>query len=247
VVSELVLGNVHLLLLGLLSAAWLGVRRGDQTGERWAGIAVGLATAVKVFPALLILWFLLTGRRRAAIWSAIGGLAAVVLTLPITGIQPWLDYPAVLLNLSAPADTTDTLAPTVWLASAIGFSTARVVVTVAALGLLAWSALRLETRRSFAVAVLLSLLIAPALYHHYLAISVLPFLLLLAEPGAFRWLAIAYILMSGGEQTAYGDFSWIVNRGLPTAGTLVLLWVAGRSSRGLTALIAPGPPRAAQT
>ena len=247
VVSELVLGNVHLLLLGLLSAAWLGVRRGDRTGERWAGIAVGLATAVKVFPALLILWFLLTGRRRAAIWSAIGGLAAVIVTLLITGIQPWLDYPAVLLNLSAPANTTDTLAPTVWLASFIGFSTARVVVTVAALGLLAWSALRLETRRSFAVAVLLSLLIAPALYHHYLAISVLPFLLLLAEPGAFRWLVAAYILMSGGEQTAYGDFSWIVNRGLPTAGTLVLLWVAGRSSRGLTALMPPGPPRAAQT
>ena len=238
---------MHLLLLGLLSVAWLGVRRGDRVGERWAGIAVGLATAVKVFPALLILWFLLTGHRRAAMWSAIGGLAAVIVTLPITGIQPWLDYPAVLLNLSAPADTTDTLAPTVWLASSIGFLLARVVVTVLALVLLGWSALRLDTRRSFAVAVLLSLLIAPALYHHYLAISVLPFLLLLSEPGSLRWLAVAYVLMSGGEQTAYGDFSWIVNRGLPTAGMLLLLWLAGRSSCGHTAMMAAGPPHAAQT
>ena len=240
VVSELVLGNVHVLLLGLLSVAWLGVRRGDGTGLRWAGIAVGLAAAVKVFPALLILWFLLTGRRRAAVWSVIGGLAAVVVTLPITGIQPWLDFPSALFNLSAPSDTTDTLAPTVWLASFIGFSTARVVVTVAALGLLAWSARRLPTRQSFALAVLLSLLIAPALYQHYLAITVLPFLLLLAEPNAFRWLVVAYILMSGGEQTAYGDFAWIVNRGLPTAGTLILLWVAVRT--GLTPAEASGWP-----
>ncbi len=229
VVSELVLGNVHILLLGLLSVAWLGVRRGDRTGELWAGVAVGVAAVVKVFPALLILWFLLTGRRRAAGWSMIGGLVAVLVTLPITGLQPWLDFPAALLNLSAPSDTTDTLAPTVWLASFIGFSAARVIVTGLALALLAWSSRRLPTRPSFALAVLLSLLIAPALYHHYLAITVLPFLLLFAEPGTFRWLVVAYVLMSGGEQTAYGDFAWIVNRGLPTAGTMILVLVAVRA------------------
>ena len=240
VVSELVLGNVHVLLLGLLSVAWLGVRRGDRTGERWAGIAVGLAAVVKVFPALLILWFLLTGRRRAAVWSVMGGLAAVVVTLPITGLQPWLDFPAALLNLSAPSDTTDTLAPTVWLASFIGFSPARVIVTGFALALLVWSSRRLPTRPSFALAVLLSLLIAPALYHHYLAITVLPFLLLFAEPGTFRWLVVAYVLMSGGDQTAYGDFAWIVNRGLPTAGTLILVLLAVRT--GLAHAETPGRP-----
>ena len=240
VVSELVLGNVHILLLGLLSGAWLGVRRGDRTGEQWAGIAVGLAAVVKVFPALLILWFLLTGRRRAALWSVMGGLAAVVVTFPMTGLQPWLDFPAALLNLAAPSDTTDTLAPTVWLASFIGFSPARVIVTGLALGLLAWSARRLPTRPSFALAVLLSLLIAPALYHHYLAITVLPFLLLFAEPGTFRWLVVAYVLMSGGDQTAYGDFAWVVNRGLPTAGALILVLVAVRT--GLAHAERPGRP-----
>jgi len=34
VVAELVLGNVNILLLGLLTAAWLAVRRGDRRGER---------------------------------------------------------------------------------------------------------------------------------------------------------------------------------------------------------------------
>lgn len=226
VVGELVLGNVHILLFGLFTVAWLGLRQGDRRGEALAGIAIGIATIIKVFPALIVVWFLLTGRRRAAWWAAIGGLVAILVALPLTGLESWLDFRAALFNLSAPSDTTDTLAPTVWLAGFIGFGWARVVVTGVALGVLAITARRLPTRRGFVVAVLLSVLIAPALYHHYLAILVLPFLLLLPEDGALPWLALAYLLMSGGEQTALGDLSWIVNRALPTAGALILLGVA---------------------
>ncbi len=228
VVGELVLGNVHLLLFGLFTIAWLGVRRGDRAGEQWAGLAVGIAAAIKVFPGLLLVWFLLTGRRRAATWVVIGGLLALVLTLPVTGLQSWLDFPAALVNLSAPSDTTDTLAPTVWLAAVVDFSTARWIVSLGALALLAWVARRSSTRASFAAAVVLSVLIAPALYHHYLAILVLPILLLLPERRNLVWLAFAYLLMSGGEQTALGDLSWIVNRGFPTLGALVVLAISLR-------------------
>jgi hypothetical protein len=237
VIGELVLGNVHLLLLGLLGLAWLGIRSETVRGERIAGVAVGIAAVIKVFPGLLLLWFLLTGRRQGATFVVIGAAAAVLVTLPFTGIQPWLDYPTVLANLSAPADTTDTLAPTVWLAEGIGFTLARLLVTGIGLILLAWSARRSTTRMSFAVAVLVSILVAPALYHHYLAILVLPFLLLLAEGRPIGWLALAYVLMSGGEQTALGDLSWIVNRGFPTAGALVLLALALRRDRS------PAQPR----
>ena len=38
VVGELVLGNVHLELLGLFAVAWYGVRRGDGRGEAIAGL-----------------------------------------------------------------------------------------------------------------------------------------------------------------------------------------------------------------
>ena len=99
-------------------------------------------------------------------------------------------------------------------------------VLLTALGLVAWSALRSTARMSYAVVVLASVLVAPALYHHYLAIMVLPFLLLLAEGRPIAWLAVAYLLMSGGEQTALGDLSWMLNRGLPTAGALFLLVLA---------------------
>jgi Glycosyltransferase family 87 len=226
VIGELVLGNVHLVLLGLLGLAWLGIRRGDAAGDRIAGFAVGVAAVVKVFPGLILLWFLLTRRWQGAAFVIVGAAAVTLLALPFTGVQPWLDYPTVLANLSAPSDTTDTLAPTVWLAGFIGFLPARVAVTGAGLALLGWSALRSTTRMSFTVAVLVSILVAPALYHHYLAILVLPFLLLLGEGRPVAWLGVAYVLMSGGQQTAFGDLSWIVNRAMPTSGALVLLLVA---------------------
>jgi len=226
VVGELVLGNVHLLLLGLLGLAWLGIRGGTVRGERIAGVAIGVAAVIKVFPGILLLWLLLTRRWQGAAFVVVGVVATTLVTLPFTGIQPWLDYPTVLANLSAPSDTRDTLAPTVWLAEWIGFLPARLIVGGLGIAILAWSALRSTTRMSFTVAVLVSILVAPALYHHYLAILVLPFLLLLAEGRPLGWLGLAYLLMSGGTQTVLGDWSWVVNRGFPTAGALLLLALA---------------------
>lgn len=233
VVGELVMGNVHLLLLGLLTAAWLGIRRGTGNGDLVGGVAIGVAAVVKVFPGLLLLWFLLTRRYRAALGVVIGALALVGVTLPLTGIEPWLQFPTVLANLSAPSDTTDTLAPTVWLAPYVGFLGARIVVTAAALLLLVGlsigarhdlpSARPSIVARSFGAAIVLSVLVAPALYHHYLALLVLPFLLALGAGVRLGYLALAYFLMWGGQQDALGDLSWIVNRAMPTAGAIILL------------------------
>jgi hypothetical protein len=242
VVGELVMGNVHLLLLGLLTVAWLGVRRASPRGELVAGVAVGVAAVIKVFPGLLLLWFLLTRRYRAAAGVAIGALACIAVTLPFTGIEPWLQYPTVLANLSAPSDTTDTLAPTVWLAPYMGFLGARIVVTAAAVMLLIGLSIAARSdlpsarlsivARSFGAAVVLSILVAPALYHHYLALLVLPFLLALGAGVPLRWLALAYFLMWGGDQPALGDLAWVVNRALPTLGALVLLAALVPRSRG---------------
>jgi hypothetical protein len=227
------MGNVHLLLLGLLAIAWLGIRRGDRAGEWTAGLAVGVAAVIKVFPGLLVVWFLLSRRYRAAAGVLLGVVALTLVSLPVTGLEPWRQYPTVLANLSAPADVTDTLAPTVWLAPVVGFDVARWLV--AAVGLVVVALVAVRARRdvpstrltalaaSFGVAVTVSVLVAPALYHHYLAILVLPLLLGLVAGVPLRWLALAYLLMWGGQQDALGDWSWVVNRGLPTAGALVVL------------------------
>jgi alpha-1,2-mannosyltransferase len=227
VIGELVLGNVHLVLVGLLALAWVALERSAEGRKpRWewiAGLAVGVAALIKVFPAVLLLWFLLARRWRAAGGVLVGVMVAAAVLLPVTGIKPWLEYPAVLANLSAPSDTRDTLAPTVWISTAMGFTVARIAVTAAGLALLAWSTRGAEPRRSFALAVTISILIAPALYHHYLAVLVLPFLLALSAGVPIKWLALAYFLMWGGQQDALAGASWIVNRAMPTLGALVLL------------------------
>ena len=44
------MGNVHFLLLWLLTLAWLGIRRGDPGGRWRGGAMVGVAAMIKVFP-----------------------------------------------------------------------------------------------------------------------------------------------------------------------------------------------------
>jgi len=242
VVDELVNGNVHLFLAGLFALAWLGLRRHDATGDRAAGIALGVATVIKLFPGLLLVWLVLRGRWRPVGWSIVGILVLSLVTLPITGIQPWLDYPTVLANMAAPIDVSASLSPTVWLAPVIGFGTARLVVLAIVLVALAWVARRADERTGFAAAVVLALLATPALWTHYLSILVVPLLLALGAGVAPALVALAYLLLSAGYQAALGDAVWITVRLLPTLGMLLVL--AGLVVRGRGA---SGPSAAAPT
>jgi hypothetical protein len=223
VVGELVMGNVHLLLLGLLTGAWLAIRRGGRSANAVAGALVGIAVLIKIFPAIVILWFILRRRWSAVIAAAITVAALSVATVPIVGIQPWLDYPSVLLNLGPPVDAHDALAPSVWLAALFPSVIARVLVTLAILAIVSWTAVTRSEVVGFAVAVACSVLVAPALYHHYLAVLVLPILVALRWTKPRAWVAAAYLLMFGGEQAALGDAQWIVNRLMPTLGALALV------------------------
>jgi alpha-1,2-mannosyltransferase len=223
VIGELVMGNVHLLILGLMAGTWLAVRDGRARGEIVGGALVGVAALIKIFPGVVILWFLLTGRVRAAIAALVTIVVVALLTLPFIGIEPWLQYPTVLLNLGTPVDTQDVLAPSVWLSEVMSPLLARIVVTTTGLALVVWAVERRSEPVSFAVAVAVSILIAPALYQHYLALLVLPMLLALRVAPPLAWVAVAYILLSGGEQEALGDFVWIVNRALPTLGAILVV------------------------
>lgn len=222
IVGELVMGNVHLILLGLLTGAWLAVRRGNRLGEASAGILIGVAVLIKVFPAVLVLWFLFRRRWTAAIVAVVTIVALAVATVPVIGLQPWLDYPQVLINLGAPADTRDTLAPSVWLAGLLPSAVARTVILATVVLVVGWTALHRAEVVSFALGMVCSVLAAPALYHHYLAVLVLPLLVAFRWATPWMWAVLAYLLMFGGEQAALGDAQWIVNRLLPTIGAVLL-------------------------
>jgi len=86
-----VVGNLGLLLAFLIIATWFLVERGRE----WpAGMALGLATVVKLLPGLLILFFVLKRR-----WRVVGGAVATVLVLglglPLASLAPrqtWAEH-----------------------------------------------------------------------------------------------------------------------------------------------------------
>jgi hypothetical protein len=106
--ENLVLGQVNPLLLFLVVGAWWGLSR-DRGGV--AAVAIGFATALKLWPGVLLA-AVAPFRRRVAAGAAAAALAFIVLSwLPLLRLPPphspatadyWLGTPA-LLNLSLPA------------------------------------------------------------------------------------------------------------------------------------------------
>lgn len=84
----LAIGQINWLLLVLVLADGLALTR----GSRWAGIGVGLAAAIKLTPAIFILYFLLTKRYRAALiacGTAIGATLLAAALAPQESIRFW--------------------------------------------------------------------------------------------------------------------------------------------------------------
>ncbi len=92
------LGQVGPVLLLLFGIGWRWLDR------PWPlGLAAGIGSIIKIQPALLIGWALVTGRRRAAVVGILSiGVLAVLFTI-IGGTQPWSDWLAVLGRVTRPA------------------------------------------------------------------------------------------------------------------------------------------------
>src|SRR6478752_2157579 len=91
--------NIYLALLVLVDLLVLGRR-----GSRWAGVGIGLATAIKLTPGIFIIYLLVVGRWRAAL-TAIGTVVAANL----------------LSALVAPTETWKYFTSLMWESSRVGF------------------------------------------------------------------------------------------------------------------------------
>jgi alpha-1,2-mannosyltransferase len=220
---ELVMGNVHLVLVGLFGVAWLGIRRGTRSGEIVAGVAIGIALLIKVFPIVVVLWFALTRRGTAATVAIASAIILAGATVPVVGLQPWLDYPRVLANLGPPPELWSSIAPASLLAEFIDFNIARLVIIVAGLAVLVWSALRQPAPISFSVAIMISLLVVPTMYVHYLAVAVVPLLLLALHSRSMVVPALAYVALFAGSQAGLIDLQSIGSRALALVGAIAPL------------------------
>ena len=81
-------GQVNIFLALGVIADYRALRR----GSRWAGIGIGLATAIKFTPGIFILYLLVTRRFRAALVAGITTVAATVVAAviaPATSAQFW--------------------------------------------------------------------------------------------------------------------------------------------------------------
>ncbi|MFR9775957.1 glycosyltransferase 87 family protein [Micromonospora sp. MS34] len=79
-------GQINMLLVVLILADLLFAVPG---GRRWAGVGVGLATALKLFPGIFILYLLATRRWRAAIVASATATAATLLSAAVAPRDSW--------------------------------------------------------------------------------------------------------------------------------------------------------------
>ena len=171
VTRDLVLGNVSVLLLLPLAAAWRWL-------DRPAGaVAQALAMSVRPMLGVLLIWQLLRRQWQAVAWTVGTGLVLIVLTLPFAGLEGYREYLTVLRNLGGVTGVEHNLDLSTTLA-ALGVDDglaelallAGYGLAVAAVGL----SLRREPELGFVVTATASLLLSPLLWDHYLTMLVLP-------------------------------------------------------------------------
>jgi alpha-1,2-mannosyltransferase len=226
-------GQINLVLVALVYAdlALLEGRWG-----RWAGVGTGVAAAIKLTPAIFILYFLLTGRRRAAAISGAAMLAATALT-----------------GLLAPTATATYFVKAVWDTKRVGalpyVSNQSLMGLVARLGpagvpnqllwlgcvavvLASWAWIVRRTggdlRGGFAATGVAACLVSPVTWLHHL-VWLLPALVAFAADPRRRWATVAAYLATGSGIVWlwWKDHSgavFLVGSNLGVFASLMLLW-----------------------
>jgi hypothetical protein len=225
VIGDLAVGNVNVVLLGLLTLCWAGVSMQSSGGRRLAGIALGVAVVVKVFPIVLIVWLVLRREWAATRWTISTALVLALASVPFTGPQAWLDYPAVLINMRGTTGYPEAIAPAGMLAPILGSTLAQAIVSTAAVALVVYAGRTLSLQRGFAVAVVGAVMITPSLWQHYLAVLVLPLLIGYASGVPVPALVLSFVLMSSGYPPWAGTFAPMLYRIELLLGVAILLGV----------------------
>jgi alpha-1,2-mannosyltransferase len=191
-------GQVNLLLLFLVA---LDLLVGVAGGRRWAGVGIGLATAIKLTPGVFILYLLVTRRWRAALvataTSAVATLAAAAVD-PAASREFWTsalwdtDRVGSLAFIS-----NQSLQGTVARLNPEHPSTlAWLVLVLLAIGVWAWRVRAASLAEGLALTGVLGCLISPVTWVHHL-VWLLPALILLVSAAVTErrplWLAFAII------------------------------------------------------
>ena len=230
------LGQVGPILLLTFAAGWRWMDR-----PRVLGVATAIGTAIKIQPAIIFAWALLTGRRRAVVVGVVFLLVVAAVATVVAGPAAWVDQATLLARLSKPIVTPHNFTP-----GRIAFEMGASEALAWAIQWLNWVAvgvvllvgvLRASPVASYLAAVVASQMVSPILWDHYALLLVLPVAWLL-ERG--RWWAAVIPLVT---------MIWLVNLTPPIAYPisywvtfLAVLW-EGWGPRGQVAADAARLPR----
>jgi hypothetical protein len=153
---ETLLGNVNGLLLAGIAVTWLLGRSGRYAS---AGALIGVMAAVKLWPALLIVWFLTQRRFEALKGLVAGALVVGVVSLLGAGITAHLDY----VTTIAPA-TAGLASLASMVQAATGLSIPWLAYAVIVLGTIEVWALRSSPRVAWAATVVTMVFGAPVFH-----------------------------------------------------------------------------------
>lgn len=226
-------------LLLVFAAAW---RWRDRPGP--LGVIAAAGTLAKLQPALLFVWMLLTGRRRALV-AGLAVLGLVVGGMVLLDAQAWIDFATVVRMLSGSAiEVPANMAPaSVAFHLGVPEGSARVlgaVHTVLVLGLVVLAAWRIPSDGSLLVAAVASQVVAPVLWDHYAAVVFLPVAWLLVQR---QWWALVvavafnamFVLVVPPELT-------VVLLDATMVGVVLVGWRAGAGIRGVAPVVPMGAP-----
>ena len=172
-------------------------------GWRWLddpirlGASAALGTAIKLQPAIIFVWAILTRRWRAVgVGAVVLGVLAVLSTV-IVGPSAWSDFATLVRQVGDPITTPHNFTPGA-IAHQLGVpgdvaSLIQLASTLLVLGAVVASARWATAEASYLVAVIASQLLSPVLWDHYAMILLLPVAYLCA---AGRWWALAIPLVT---------------------------------------------------
>ena len=252
--TGLAFGQVYILMLLLLVVAWIGYRR-----DRPFLLGASLAALLLLKTAVVLLWPVLIVQRR---WRALGiaagcTLAAVILTLPLIGVEAWRVYAGQLLLLGSRPELAVTayqsLPGLIWhllssdpvwnrhpLLDMPKAALALVILSGAALigWLLRHCSRAIGSDRAFAAGVLVSIILSPVSIDYHYTLLLAPILIMAASPPIRRSRTLSAAALSGTLLIALplGHTSPALASGLLALlsypklyGAMILLWVVARA------------------
>lgn len=195
-------GQLNFVLALLVVGIWVADRHDRPLT---AGALLGFATAIKLFPGFLILYFLLRRQWRAVVASAVSFAAFTAATTAVLGVEAYQTYiarvlpqavtwkstwnnaswPGLCAKLFNPENGHTSTTPLVdsplleLLGTGLGW-----LVVLAALAIITWRAKSLANRdHAFGATVTAMLLLSPVTWEHYFVILIVPLALLWTSHG----------------------------------------------------------------